>query len=154
MTLPKKYNDVNQHPEIMFQSTIYNPFVDPKTGRLDVQRTYPKWDPTRHYLVTVLTFVKKIFYAKSYDDTAVANLEAKQLFQTNPSAFRTKIDECVRTSQKEVFEQQHDPTSLIKFTEDELGHRVLRDLLKANVKDPSTVSKNAIISMIDKASKV
>jgi hypothetical protein len=44
--------------------------------------------------------------------------------------------------------------SVAKFTEEELGHRVLRDLLKANVKDPADVSKQAILSMIDKASKV
>jgi Ubiquitin-conjugating enzyme len=154
MTLPKRYNDIDQHPMIVFHSAVYNPYVDPTSGKLDVKRAYPKWDPTRHYLVTVLTFLKKIFYAKTFDETATANMEAKHLFEKNQSAFRKRVDECVRTSQKEVFENNTDPETLIKFTDDELGHRVLRDLLKANVKDPATVSKNAILSMIDKASKV
>lgn len=154
MILPKRYNDIDQHPDIIFTSAVYNPYVDPTSGKLDMKRAYPKWDPTRHYLVTVLTFLKKIFYAKTFDETAVANIEAKHLFEKNPLAFRKRVDECVRKSQKEVFENSNDNDTLIKFTDDELGHRVLRDLLKANVKDASTVSKNAILSMIDKASKV
>jgi ubiquitin-protein ligase len=151
LVLPKRYNDINQHPEITFKSFVYNPYVDAATGKLDMKRAYPKWDPTRHYLVTVLTFLKKIFYAKTFEDAA-ANGEAKHLAEKNPAAFRKRVDECVRQSQKEVFDNSED--TLVRFTDDELGHRVLRDLLKANVKDPATVSKNAVLSMIDKASKV
>jgi hypothetical protein len=72
------------------------------------------------------------------------------------------VDSCVLESQTNVYSSSSDETdadaaggsrSTIRFTEDELGHRVLRDLLKANVKDPAQVSKNAVIAMIEKASK-
>jgi ubiquitin-protein ligase len=154
LELPLKYNDVNQHPEITFISSIYNPYVDAVTGKLDLKTTYPCWDPSRHYLVTVLTFLKKIFYAKTFDD-AIANPEAKTLAQTNPTAFRTKVDQCVRESQITVYDtaEENDDITL-RFSEEKLGHRVLRDLLKGNVKDPAQVSKNLILAMIDKASKV
>lgn len=151
LNLPQQYNDLNQHPVIRFTSFVYNPYVDPETGKLDLETAYPRWDPSRHYLVTVLTFLKKIFYAKTFDD-AVANPEAKKLAQTNPIAFRTKIDTCVQESQKKVYDNTEDTTA--RFTEEILSHRVLRDLLKQNIKDPSQVSKNAILTMIDKASKV
>jgi hypothetical protein len=101
--------------------------------------------------VTVLTFLKKIFYAKAFDDAA-ANPEAKDLAASDPAEYRRRVEECVRASQRNQFVNEEG--SVAKFTEEELGHRVLRDLLKANVKDPADVSKQAILSMIDKASKV
>jgi ubiquitin-protein ligase len=159
LTLTPTYNDVNQHPVIRFLSHVYNPYVYETTGELDIKTAYPRWDPSRHYLVTVLTFLKKIFYAKSFDD-AKANLQAKELAQTNPTAFKTNVDHCVRESQKTVYdpdELKSDSTSssaTVLFTEEKLSHRVLRDLLKANIPDPAQASKNAILAMIDKASKV
>lgn len=153
LELPLKYNDLNQHPEITFTSFVYNPYVEAASGKLDLKTTYPRWDPSRHYLVTVLTFLKKIFYAKTFDD-AVANLEAKTLAQTNPTVFRTKVDTCVRESQKSVYDIAEDDDSTLRFSEEKLGHRVLRDLLKGTVKEPAQVSKNLILSMIDKASRV
>lgn len=151
LLLPLQYNDGGTHPTIVFTSSVYNPHVHAETGELDIETAYPQWDPSRHYLVTVLTFLKKIFYAKTFAE-ATANLEAKQLAESDPAEYRRKVDECVRESQKDVF--VNEPASMAKFTEEELGHRVLRDLLKANIKDPASVSKQAILSMIDKASKV
>lgn len=151
LRLPLKYNDVNQHPRISFQSYVYNPYVEEATGELDIKTAYPNWDPSKHYLVTVLTFVKKIFYAKTFGD-AQANMEARQLAEENPAAYRAKVDACVGKSQKDVYD--NDPESVAKFTEEQLSHRVLRDLLKANVKDPAQVSKTALLSMISKASNV
>lgn len=151
LTLPPEYNNLNTHPKIVFSSYVYNPHVNQETGELDLRSAYPRWDPSRHYLVTVLTFLKKIFYAKTFND-AKANPKAKELVATNPTEYRKMVDECVRESQKEVFVNEEE--SMARFTEENLSHRVLRDLLKANVKDPSQVSKQAILSMIDKASNV
>lgn len=149
--LPLMYNDVDQHPRITFQSYVYNPYVDEATGELDIKTAYPNWDPSKHYLVTVLTFLKKIFYAKSFGD-AEANMEARQLAEENAAAYRAKVDACVSQSQKDVYDNE--PESVAKFTEEQLSHRVLRDLLRANVKDPAQVSKTALLSMISKASNV
>jgi ubiquitin-protein ligase len=150
LTLPLEYNNVNTHPKITFSSKVYNPHVF-SNGDLDVTTAYFRWDPSRHYLVTVLTFLKKIFYAKAFSD-AKANVEAKVLVETKPAEYRKLVDACVRQSQKDVYINLAESTA--RFTEEELAHRVLRDLLKANIRDPSHVSKQAILSMIDKASKV
>lgn len=152
LRLPQKYNDVNEWPQIVFDSYVYNPHVDPKTGELDVKSAYPRWDPHRHYLVTVLTFLKKIFYLKSFGDDAKANPEAKALLQSDPDLYRKKVDSCVRESQKSVF--VNNPGCTARFTEEELSHQVLRDLLKRQLKDASQVNKQVVLNMIDKASKV
>ena len=160
LDLPMMYNDVNTHPTIKFTSRVYNPYVDPETGILDIQTMYPRWDPSRHYLVTVLTFVKKIFYAKTFQD-AKANLEAKEFAQTNPIAFNTNIHLCVSESNKSIYARNSDDannnssssieTSTLQFSEEVLQHRVLRDLLKETVKDPNAISKNLILNLVEKS---
>ena len=151
LKLPKLYNDLNEHPEIFFLTKVYNPHVDPATGQLDIKTTYPRWDPSRHYLVTVLTFLKKIFYAKTFED-AKANLEAKELAVSDPAKYRQNVDECVRDSQKDVFHITEGST--LKFTDEELSHQVLRDLLKMNIRDVSLINKQTVLAMIEKASNV
>jgi ubiquitin-protein ligase len=152
LILPPEYNDINAHPKIFFTSDVYNPHVDPETLQLDVETAFPRWDPARHYLVTVLTFLKKIFYAKTVQTDARANPAAKLLSETDPALYHRHVDDCVRASQRDVF--RHEEGSTAVFAEDALAHRVLRDLLRANVKDPSQVSKQVILSMIEKASNV
>ena len=125
--------------------------MDETTGVLDIKNAYPKWDPSRHYLVTVLTYLKKIFYTKSFAD-AKANIDAKELATKDPVAFRKKIDACVRESQKHMY--NNDPGSTAKFTEEQVSHRVLRDLLKHHVRDESKVTKQAVLAQIEKARKV
>jgi len=147
--LPEKYNDLNQWPRITFSSYVYNPHVDPKTGELDVQVAYPRWDPHRHYLVTVLTYLKKIFYVKTFGPDANANKEAKKLSETDPAAFRKNVDSCVRQSQKAVF--VNDPGCTVQFTEDQVAHQVLRDLMKTTFTDVGQVSKKVILGMVEKS---
>ncbi len=82
ITLPMEYNDSNTHPEIFFNPPIYNPLVDPVTGKLDlkVDEVLREWQPERHFIVTAITFLKKIFYMKSFANfESVANEDARSL---------------------------------------------------------------------------
>lgn len=150
--LPEKYNDVNTWPEITFTSYIYNPHVDSVTGELDIKTAYPRWDPHRHYLVTVLTFLKKIFYVKTFGADATANPVARELADKNPDEYRRNVESCVRESQKAVF--INDSGCTARFTEETLSHQVLRDLLKRQLSDPAQINKQVVLNIIDKASKV
>ena len=147
--LPDKYNDINAWPQITFSSYVYNPHVDMETGELDVKSAYPQWDPHKHYLVTVLTYLKKIFYVKSFGDEAVANKEARDLARNNPDAYKKKVESCVNESQRSVF--VNDPGCTTKFTEDDLCHQVLRDMMSKHTKDPTRLSRSMILDMIGEA---
>lgn len=151
LKLPPQYNDTDMWPKIFFDSRVYNPYVDETSGELDIQSAYPTWDPSRHYLVTVLTYLKKIFYSKNFAD-AKANVAAKQLSETDPEAYRKKVEECVEESQKNVYVNRAGSTA--RFTEEAVSHRVLRDLLKHHVKDEKQVTKQAVLTQIEKAHKV
>ncbi len=82
INLPKEYNDTNTHPEIIFSPPIFNPLIDPVTGKLDLQSedVLKEWQPERHFIVTAITFLKKIFYMKTFNNfETVPNEEARNL---------------------------------------------------------------------------
>jgi ubiquitin-protein ligase len=151
LKLPTRYNDTNMWPQITFNTRVYNPYVDEKTGVLDIQSAYPTWDPSRHYLVTVLTYLKKIFYSKNFAD-AKANPDARALAETDPEAYRRNVEDCVRDSQKSIYTNVE--TSTAMFTEEQVSHRVLRDLLKHHIRNENQVTKQAVLAQIEKARKV
>ena len=53
--------------------------IDPSTGILDlkIDETLKVWQPERHFIVTAVTFLKRIFYMKDYESfPVVPNEEA------------------------------------------------------------------------------
>lgn len=149
--LPERYNGTNAWPQIIFSSYVYNPHVDMETGELDVRTAYPQWDPHKHYLVTVLTYLKKIFYVKNFGDDAIANKEARDLSRSKPAAYKKKVESCVNQSQRSVF--INDPGCTTKFTEDDVCHRVLREMLGNYTKDPSGLSRSMVLDLVTEARK-
>lgn len=133
LTCPLKYNDNNTHPKVVFSSYVYNPFVHPKTGEIDMTIPYPEWKPHKHFLVTVLTYIKKIFYIKDFselseeDKQRLPNQEAYNMFLTDQEGYRRRVAECVKEAQRSTYTSI--PGSTIRFTEEESQHRIMRELL-------------------------
>lgn len=81
--LPDGYNDHNTHPIVLFTPPVFNPFIDPVTGELDlkVEENMREWAPDKHFIITAVTFLKKAFYAKSYDAySKLPNEEARHMY--------------------------------------------------------------------------
>mmetsp|Transcript_20193 Transcript_20193/g.52797 ORF Transcript_20193/g.52797 Transcript_20193/m.52797 type:complete len:308 (-) Transcript_20193:249-1172(-) len=124
VTLPPEYNDHNVWPQVRFTSEVYNPYVNFETGELDIRSAIPTWDPNQHFMVTVLTFVKKIFYMKDF--TALrrpANREAKMIFDTDKVEFKRRVDHCVIASQETVYDDQNN--SPLAFHQPSAAHDAL-----------------------------
>lgn len=133
LTCPQNYNDVNTHPKVVFSSYVYNPHVHPRTGEVDITIPYPDWQPYKHFLVTVLTYIKKIFYIKDFNDLSeeeqlrLPNQEAYRMFLTDQEGYRRRVVECVRETQRCTY--QSIPGSTIRFTEENDSHKYMRELL-------------------------
>jgi len=131
---PPTYNDVNAHPTMRFGSYVYNPHVNSETGEVDLRIAYPSWQPSKHFLITALTYLKRIFYVKDYKDMSeedqarLPNQEALKLFQTDAEGYRRRVQERVRESQRSIY--LNDPGCTINFTEEDSRHEALRSLLK------------------------
>jgi ubiquitin-protein ligase len=147
--LPPAYNEVNAWPRIVFSTDVYNPHVCPETGELDVRAAYPAWDPHRHYLVTVLTYLKKIFYMRSFGDDVVANVEARDLSRSDPLAYRKSVEKCVRESLRSI--HMNEPGCTLKFVEDNVCHDVLKMKMKEKFKDPASISRTLIMDLVKEA---
>ena len=98
--LPPEYNDVGAWPRVFFTSRIYSPLVDAESGELDVKFAYPEWDPAKHYVVTVLTFLKKIFYIKDGFEgyEAPKTAAAARAYADDAPEFLREVEACVRAS--------------------------------------------------------
>lgn len=64
-----------------------------QTGELDLPWALPEWNPDKHFLVTVLTFLKKIFYMKDFrhhhqDHGLSASSSRQPRPPFNPEAYR------------------------------------------------------------------
>lgn len=134
LACPSRYNDVGSHPSLKFSSYVYSPHVHPDTGELDLSSAYPEWDPSKHFLVTALTYVKRIFYVKDYNELSedelrrLPNQEALRLFQSDQDGYRRRVLECVRESQRSVY--LNEPGCTINFTKESSSHEALRDMMK------------------------
>ncbi len=147
--LPPEYNEVNAWPRIVFSTDVYNPHVCHETGELDVKTAYPNWDPHRHYLVTVLTYLKKIFYMKTFGDEVTANVEARNLSRSDPLAYRRNIEKCVRESLRCVY--MNEPGCTVQFVEDDAPQEILQSLMKEKFKDPAAISRTLILELVKEA---
>lgn len=144
--LPQAYNDINAYPKIIFTSYVFNPHVNDETGELDLPNAYPTWDPQRHYLVTAFTYLKKVFYMKTFGDHATANIEAREMARNDFSSYRKKVESCVRESQRSVY--VNEPNCTAKFAEENACHILLRDLMKQRMKDPNLIARQQILDCV------
>eukprot|EP00599_Poterioochromonas_sp_BG-1_P007186 CAMPEP_0173150474 /NCGR_PEP_ID=MMETSP1105-20130129/10986_1 /TAXON_ID=2985 /ORGANISM="Ochromonas sp., Strain BG-1" /LENGTH=237 /DNA_ID=CAMNT_0014065625 /DNA_START=66 /DNA_END=782 /DNA_ORIENTATION=+ len=126
--LPANYNEMGTYPLVTFTPPVFNPLIDPSTGRLDLTADSffaNEWNPDKHRLVAVVTFVKKIFFLKSYDDYAkVINEEARQLFNDDKEEFLSKVAQTVEDSLTRVYDTISTSNPLV-FTEPKPAHEEL-----------------------------
>ncbi len=115
-----------------------------------------EWLPDKHFMVTALTFLKKIFYMKSFDEfPVVANEEARRRFELlchfatfsdifllvrfkeDKDSFLQAVTEEVKASLRRVHEPQSPLCSLV-FTEPKPVHEVLREQIISKVSSADT----------------
>jgi len=127
MTLPKSYNSVNAQPIITFTPPIFNPLIDSETGVLDLRLddSFKDWNPEKHFLVSALTFLKKIFYMKSFDNyPMVPDERARVLLMADKAEYLKLVEACVQESLMRADET--DSKNTIIFTEPRPAHENLK----------------------------
>ena len=147
--LPEDYNDVDTFPRVFFDAPIfpYNPMVDEKTGELNIKISYPNWDPQKHYLITLLTHLKKIFYVKSFDKDynfeQCGNMEALQLFNSNKKEYIARVMKCVKESQARIYANQSSRSTVV-FKEDALQYQILREMMEIKIKQQTSSNSSSL----------
>ncbi|KAH8095697.1 hypothetical protein JL720_3020 [Aureococcus anophagefferens] len=122
--LPPEYNDVGAWPGVFFTSRIYSPLVDAESGELDVKFAYPEWDPAKHYVVTVLTFLKKIFYIKDGFEgyEAPKNAAAARAYADDAPEFLREVGRASARDRAALFDgDAGDPDRSLRFVDRDDG---------------------------------
>lgn len=131
ITLPPEYNSPGTCPAVVFTPPIFHPLVDPKTGavRLESSAQFGKpseWDNKKHFLITILIFLKKIFYIKSYEEYEnVPNEEALKLYESSQEEYMKYVQDCVKDAAENL--NRMPAECPLVFTESKPAHQTLRE---------------------------
>lgn len=131
LSLPPDYNSPGSLPSLLFTPPIFHPLVDPESGEVRLQCSEVfggegGWDPQKHFLITLLVFLKKIFYLKSFDDCHdVPNKEALQLYHSAREEYLLRVEECVADAAANL--NRMPAECPLVFTEPKAAHKALRD---------------------------
>ena len=69
------------------------------TDELELHSAFPRWDPKAHWNVSVLTFIKKIFYLKDFAVEFPYNEEANELWKADDKRpYLHAVNKCVQES--------------------------------------------------------
>jgi hypothetical protein len=116
-----------------------------QTGVLDlrVEESLKEWIPEKHFCVTALIFLKKIFYMKSFESfESVGNEAARQLFKDDKDAFLENIRSTVKDSLSRIYDKQSKDCSIC-FSKPIPAHDTIRDSIlggsEANGDGPKVV---------------
>lgn len=133
--IPLNYNSMGSYPTVIFNPPIFNPLVNQTTGELDLKvntSQFAEWNPENCFLVTVLIFLKKIFYMKSYDTfERLPNEEARQLFGSDEGEFLQRVAHEVEESLRRIYDEKHQ-VGPIQFSEPKPAHDFIRDKILAS----------------------
>jgi len=80
MTFPPDYP--KSMPIVHFQSKIFHPLIDSRTGQLKLERDFGEWNFGKNWLIQVLLYLKKIFHLEKYFslDSQRENAQDKKAF--------------------------------------------------------------------------
>lgn len=131
LVIPENYPD-GDCPQLVFETSVFHPVVDPKTGELDVRRAFQKWRRNVHQLWQVLLYARKIFY--KIDTKCPLNEEAANLYEHSIEEFKQRVTESIRDSKSKMYESADSEDNLdphaIRFTPwDSSVHEEARDTM-------------------------
>mmetsp|Transcript_20484 Transcript_20484/g.40985 ORF Transcript_20484/g.40985 Transcript_20484/m.40985 type:complete len:245 (-) Transcript_20484:45-779(-) len=147
VVLPPGYNAAGTFPSVTFSRPLpFNPMVDPQSGVLDVEGGFGLWNEgemkDKSFLVTLLTYIKKIFYVRSFstvpgsgtpgggaeaatstllgsnsiDRPSWHNGEAASLFEQDRKEYDRRVVACVALSQQGMYEPVVSPDGTSEFS--------------------------------------
>mmetsp|Transcript_27760 Transcript_27760/g.42049 ORF Transcript_27760/g.42049 Transcript_27760/m.42049 type:complete len:270 (-) Transcript_27760:3-812(-) len=121
-------------PSVRFLSPahIYHPLVHPKSGEMNLELDFPKWEAGKHWAINVLLSVKKAIHLEPYYSAAenlCFNRQARADFCDNfRQAFLPRVQQATRLSQEERYkdlDNEGQAASLLKFQEPSAVHEIV-----------------------------
>ncbi|XP_037503876.1 AKT-interacting protein isoform X3 [Rhipicephalus sanguineus] len=101
LRIPENYPD-GDCPDLVFESPIFHPLIDPVTGELDIKRSFLKWRKNVNFLWQVLLCARRAFY--KIETQTPLNPEAATLYEQNLEQFKLKVAESLASCEQRLYE--------------------------------------------------
>ncbi|XP_054917563.1 AKT-interacting protein isoform X2 [Dermacentor andersoni] len=101
LRIPENYPD-GDCPDLVFESPIFHPLIDPITGELDIKRSFLKWRKNVNFLWQVLLCARRAFY--KIETQTPLNPEAATLYEQNLEQFKLKVAESLASCEQRLYE--------------------------------------------------
>ncbi|EUD64901.1 hypothetical protein C922_04745 [Plasmodium inui San Antonio 1] len=93
-------------PEVFFLSSVFHPFINFQTGKLNLGKHLNEWTPKSHYMSLIFLYMRNIFYLQDeYCKENIENEEAYFLLNNDRELFLRKVHECVQKSNEQLYRQ-------------------------------------------------
>ena len=80
---------------LIFDRSLYHPFVDPDKRTLDLLRYFPEgWKSSTHHLYHIIMVLQRSFY--KLDTVGAVNKDFANLYEKDKEKFKNKVTDCVR----------------------------------------------------------
>lgn len=129
--IPSNYP--SKSPEVVFITKIFHPLIDLVSGKLDISKKFPVWEPGKNFILQILYFIQNIFFDRNYlQEENSFNNSAAKLFQDDIKKFEEEVSKYCRTSYNNRFDTANKDVSL-KFSKfNNLHELILNKILKQN----------------------
>ncbi|XP_078488993.1 AKT-interacting protein-like [Ciona intestinalis] len=120
VVIPSNYPD-GKSPQIIFDHPPFHPLIDPKNGKLDVDRAFVTWKRNVNHIWNVLLYTRRIFYKIDVD--LPLNPEAAALYENKLTHFKSKVVESIECSKLHLYDdpKTNDPHELRFIAQDARG---------------------------------
>ncbi|CAA9991227.1 ubiquitin-conjugating enzyme E2, putative [Plasmodium knowlesi strain H] len=127
-------------PEIYFLSSVFHPFINFQTGKLNLGKHLNEWTPKCHYMSLIFLYMRNIFYLQDeYSKENIENEEAYFLLNNDRELFLRKVQDSVQMSNEKLYQQVDN--YMFNFCAD-VDSREITDMME-RVKNDSLCSKKA-----------
>ena len=132
MDFPQSYP--KQMPQVVFQSQVFHPLVDPPTKQLRLQTEFNEWKVGANWIIQVLLYIKKIFHIEEYyslggEKENAWNLEALNLYTNNFQRFVDRCTEGVEMSIKEKFSYNENVVSFRMSEPNQISEKIVNKIM-------------------------
>lgn len=126
--------------------------MHPSTGILDLAAAYPTWNPDSHFLASVLVFVKKIFYEKSFREyVLIANPDANKMLEDDAQQYEELVQQDVQKSMNRLNDSPPSPNCPLVFTESKPAHTRLKEKILKKFEAENSSASSTTTSPLTKS---
>ena len=121
LLIPHDFPD-GECPQITFDQAPFHPLIDRITGKLDINRAFPKWKRNVNHIWNVLLYLRRIFYKIETDNPI--NLEAATLYKSKLTLFKTEVQKTIELNRQSLFDspKTNDPHEILFHPNQEQHH--------------------------------